>query len=77
MNRYVAKHNIHNPKNLLSAKQFRLAVENDKRFDCKTVPVKGINRAISIDISDEEYLLEILVRVRHHWSIYNKKTDEE
>ena len=73
LNRYIAKYNIKNSNNLLNAKQFRLAVENDKRFDCKTVPLKGINRAISIDLSNEEYLFEILVRERHHWSTYNKE----
>ncbi len=59
LNRYISKYNIENPKAMMTTQKFKLIVANDERFNCENPqPVKDIGRAISIDISKEEYLLE-------------------
>lgn len=60
LSRYIEKFNIANPQNLMTATQFRLAVTSDKRFYTKTTPMSGIGRAISIDVSSNEYLCLML-----------------
>ncbi len=69
INRYIEKYNAENPTKIMTAKQFRLAVANDKRFDTNSVPSGNVRRAIAINISEQEYLLE-LIRSKHVLSAY-------
>ena len=77
INRYLEKFNIVNPNNMMKPAQFRLAVSSDKRFNLKTIPMKDLNRAISIDISECEYLLQKLNSIQTILSITGKTNNEE
>lgn len=60
------------------ASQFRLLVANDKRFNTQTTSMKGINRAISIDVSEDEYLLDLLRNQQKRWFLtYGDNTNDE
>lgn len=79
LNRYIEKFNVANPQNIMSPAQFRLLVANDKRFNTKTVVMKGLNRAISIDVSDNDYLLEEIKIQKNYWlaNPANRGDDED
>lgn len=79
LNRYIEKFNVANPQNMMSPAQFRLLVANDKRFDTKSVVMKGLNRAISIDVSENDYLLEKIKTQKNYWfaNPANKGNDED
>lgn len=78
LNRYIAKYNMDNPKSMISSQKFKLIVANDKRFNCENPqPVKDIGRAISIDISGEEYLLEKVTRQKSFTNITNGANNYE
>lgn len=79
LNRYIEKFNVANPQNMMSPAQFRLLVANDKRFDTKSVVMKGLNRAISIDVSGNDYLLEKIKTQKNYWfaNPANKGNDED
>lgn len=79
LNRYIEKFNVANPQNMMSPAQFRLLVANDKRFDTKTVVMKGLNRAISIDVSGNDYLLEEIETQKNCWlaNPVNRGNDED
>ena len=67
LNRYIQKYNVANPQNIINPPQFRLLVANDKRFNTKSVVMKGLNRAISIDVSGNDYLLEEIQKQKNYW----------
>lgn len=51
---------------------------NDKRFNTQTTSMKGINRAISIDVSEDEYLLDLLRNQQKRWFLtYGDNTNDE
>ena len=78
LNRYLEKYNTSNPKAMMKASQFRLLVANDKRFNTQTTSMKGINRAISIDVSENEYLLDLLRNQQKRWILtYGDNTNDE
>ena len=77
LNRYLEKYNAANPKAIMKASQFRLLVANDKRFDTHSISMKGLNRAISIDVSENEYLLEILRKQQMWLTNPENSCDEE
>lgn len=77
LNRYIEKYNVANPQTMMSPAQFRQLVATDRRFDTKTVVMKGLNRAISIDVSGNEYLLEKLQFQQGAWSAINENTDND
>ena len=79
MNRFVEKFklaNAKNPDNLFTEKEFRAIVRNDQRFNLKSENLKGLGRAIFIDISNEEVLLEV-VRGKENTRPKSKEEDEE
>ena len=47
----------------LNTAQLKLKLANDKRFNLKSSDLKPIGKAIKIDISENEILLDILNRV--------------
>lgn len=51
----------------MTSAQFRQLVATDRRFCTQSTPMTGLNRAISIDISGNEYLLE---KLQHEQSLY-------
>lgn len=78
LNRYLEKYNTSNPKTMMKSSQFRLLVANDKRFNTQTTSMKGINRAISIDVSENEYLLDLLRNQQKRWILtYGDNTNDE
>ena len=79
VNRFVEKFklaNAKNPDNLFTEKEFRAIVRNDQRFNLKSENLKGLGRAIFIDISNEEVLLE-LVRGKENIRPKSKEEHEE
>lgn len=64
--KYVEKYNLYLSQcDLLTDSLFRKRVQFDKRFNCKnTIPFKGIGRVISIDISDQNYLLSLVKELK-------------
>ena len=63
---------------MMKSSQFRLLVANDKRFNTQTTSMKGINRAISIDVSENEYLLDLLRNQQKRWILtYGDNTNDE
>lgn len=77
LNRYIEKYNVANPQTMMSPAQFRQLVATDRRFDTKTVVMKGLNRAISIDVSGNEYLLEKLRFQQGAWSAINGNSADD
>lgn len=75
LNKYLEKYNMTNANTIMKPAQFRLMVANDRRFDTRTTPMKGIGRAISIDISGCEYLLEKLSIQQDIWHSINRTTE--
>lgn len=75
LNKYLEKYNMTNVNTIMKPAQFRLMVANDRRFDTRTTPMKGIGRAISIDISGCEYLLEKLSIQQGMWHSSNRTTE--
>ena len=66
--KFVEKYNIYcsDRKGILTPKIFRRTVQTDSRFICNnTVPIAGIGRVISIDISKQEYLLEKVTQIKN------------
>ena len=62
VNRFVELFKLsysNNPEKFFTEKEFREIVRNDKRFNLKSENLKGLGRAIFIDISGEELLLEL------------------
>ena len=47
----------------LNTAQLKLKLANDKRFNLKSSDLKPIGKAIKVDISENEILLDILNRV--------------
>lgn len=76
LNRYIEKFNVANPQNVMTSAQFRQLVATDRRFCTQSTPMTGLNRAISIDISGNEYLLE---KLQHEQSFYRAidRTNED
>lgn len=64
LNRYLERHNIAFPSMQMDNSQARVWLANDSRFDLKAVPLRGLNRAISIDVSEHEHLC-LLLRAEH------------
>ena len=52
----------------MSKEYFKQSVSNDPRFDCKSKTYKDIGRTISIDISNQKYLLEIIMRLKCNYA---------
>ncbi len=71
LNRYIEKFNVANPQNVMTSAQFRQLVATDRRFCTQSTPMTGLNRAISIDISGNEYLLEKLQFQQNAWKMAN------
>lgn len=72
--KYVEKFNLCSSQdNLLTASLFRQKVQFDKRFNCKkTIPLKGIGRVISIDISEQKYLLSLTTELKRSYDMFEK-----
>lgn len=77
LNRYIEKYNVANPQTMMTSAQFRLIVSNDNRFDTKSIPMKKIGRAVSIDVSGNEHLLETLKLQQNSMERINGKIAEE
>lgn len=77
LNKYITKYNLENPSRIIKASHFRLLVENDPRFDTKTVPTKEIGRAILIDISSEETLLTEVTKTYNLYENIRKVANNE
>lgn len=78
LGRYLEKYNAANPKTMMKASQFRLLVSNDKRFDTHSISMKGLNRAISVDVAENEYLLEMLSKQQNlNITVFGRNADEE
>lgn len=71
LTRYVEKFNVANPQSMMTSKQFRQLVKTDRRFNTEAKPLGKLNRAISIDVADNEYLLEKLQFQQNTWKTVN------
>lgn len=63
LKKYCDIFNSMNDKQQLNVAQLRLRLINDKRFNLKSSDMKPIGKAIKVDISDNETLLDIQNRV--------------
>lgn len=68
LSRYIEQYNMNNPSMLMSKENFKQSVSNDPRFDCKSKTYKNIGRTISIDISNQKYLLEKIMRLKCNYA---------
>lgn len=64
VSRFIEKYNTNNPSMLMNKELFKLIVQNDTRFDLSPKVSKGCGRNISIDVSENPALLEILEHLR-------------
>lgn len=80
LRRFAEKQNTHAPQTsyLVKEEKLRPALQSDPRFVLDSIPMKNIGRAISIDISDQECLLEKISESKRLYTVLNNgKEDDE
>lgn len=63
LKKYCDIFNSLNEKQKLNTAQLKLKLANDKRFNLKSTDLKPIGKAIKVDISENETLLDIQNRI--------------
>ena len=74
MRKYCDIFNSLNDRQKLNTAQLKLRLANDKRFNLKSSDLKPIGKAIKVDISENETLLDIQNRIT---PLANEEVEDE